>query len=239
MMTMNFDMSAPMFGNATASSKRLEGNKIHPVVFKGTEYATSKDGKYEFFVIKFEGKDGGYFTYREFGFKDAQRTKNAFGGENPSAYETFMMLLKHLLVAVAPELLQKMTTGEIAPKFKKGPTFKEYAEFISENLAEYVGRETQIKLMINKKGEATFPSFYVGISKEGNQAYLKTNFIGNDLKFTPKETEAIQIQSVAKPTVVADNMSADDFSLGSVVSHNFEEAPAEVKSNDDDLNFDI
>jgi hypothetical protein len=34
-------------------------------------------------------------------------------------------------------------------------------------------------------------------------------------------------------------MSADDFSLGSVVNHNFEETPAEVKTNDDDLNFDI
>jgi hypothetical protein len=240
-MTMNFDMTAPMFGSSTASDKRLEGNKIHDVYFKGTEYSVSKDGQYEFLVIKFDGKNGGYYTHREFGFKDAKRTPNAFGGENPSKYETYMMLTMHLIHAVAPELEQKIKNGEVAFTMKQGKDspFKQHVMWISDLLKDYVGRETQIKLMNNKKGEAAFPAFFVSLNKAGG-VYMRTNFIGNGLAFLPKELEQIAIQQSAKPTVITDESSTNSFELGGAVDHNFSAEQVDKPTNNDtEYNFNF
>lgn len=216
MMTMNFDMTASNLGNATSTgSSALAGNKIHDVLFKGVEFSTSKDGNWEFILIKFQGVDGGYFTHRGFGLRPNanERQKSQFG-ENPSEFETFMMLVRHLLSAVAPEILTDMMEGKTVFTPKKGgdSLFKQYVTFISELLKVAIDRPTQIKLLINKKGETQFPAFFTGLNRDG-VVYMRTNFIGNGLKFIDKEMTAIAMATMAKPTVMP-SASTDDLSMG-------------------------
>ncbi len=231
-MTMNFDMNGSNLGNAFSNSASLAPNKIHEVLFKGLEYSQSKDGKWEFMRIKFQGVDGGFFTDSTFGFdKDAGVRQKTQYGENPSAYESFMMKIKHLINAVAPELLAKMQAGEIVftPK-GKSDLFKQYVVFIGEQLESYKDAKTTIKLVQNKKGEAAFPTFFAGVSKEGI-AYMKSNFIGNNLSFSQKEKEAMGKVAAARPTVMAD--TNDNLSLDSETPVN------EASTSDDLLNMDL
>lgn len=211
--TMNFDLGADNLSNGFSNSI-LEGNKIHNVIFKGVEFSKSKSGEYEFIVIKFSGEEGGFFTHRGFGLreKSGERRMTAFG-ENPSEFESFMMTVKHLLHAVAPQLLKDMIDKKIVFTPKKGgdSLFQQYVEFISQNTLKYVGVKTQIKLVKNKKGEACFPMYPVGISKDG-KVYMKTNFIGENLLFTNKELENIALENSAKPTKMKDD--SFDVSLG-------------------------
>lgn len=226
-MTMNFDMNGSNLGNAVSNSASLAANKIHEVLFKSLEYSQSKDGKWEFMRIKFQGVDGGFFTDSTFGLdKDAGVRKKTQYGENPSQYESFMMKIKHLLNAVAPELLNKMQAGEITftPK-GKSDLFKQYVTFIGDQLEAYKDAKTTIKLVQNNKGEACFPQFFAGVSKEGI-AYMKSNFIGNNLSFSQKEKDAMGKIAAAKPTIMAD--TSDNLSLDA-------ESPVETESSSDDL----
>ena len=233
-MTMNFDMTASNLGNSISNgSSALEGNKIHDVLFKGVEFSTSKDGNWEFINIKFAGLNGGYFTHRGFGLKanSNERQKSQFG-ENPSEFESFMMLIKHLLHAVAPEILADMMEGKITftPKKNGDSLFKQYVTFISVLLEKAKDRTTQIKLITNKKGEAQFPAFFAGLSKDG-VVYMKTNFIGEGLKFTDREVTNIAVMSAAVPTAMP-AASTDDLSMD-------DEITTDVKADSSDEDDDV
>lgn len=212
--TMNFDMNASNLGSGVSNSA-LAGNKIHNVLFKGVEYSQSKDGKWEFMNIKFSGVNGGYFTDRVFGLdaKSGERTQGQYG-PNPSQYEMLMMKIKHLIAAVAPELLQQMQKGEVVftPKNKNG-IFKQYVEFIGECLKPYIDTATEIKLVTDKKGQPCFPMYFVGITKEDAQTFMRTSFIGKNLSFTTKELEAMEIKEAAKPTTMP-SLGNTSLSLG-------------------------
>lgn len=230
MMTMNFDMNASNLGNAVNTSSALPGNTIQDVLFKGVEYSTSKDEKWEFMNIKFQGVKGGFFTDRVFGLKsDSGQRKQTQYGENPSEYEMLMMKVKHLINAVKPELLKDM------PKFQairsKDSLFKQYVNFIGSILQDVIDTETKIKLVKNNKGETCFPPFFAAVSRDG-VAYMKTNFIGDKLSFTDKEKELIEKQVSAKPTTMP---SVDtDLSLGADMSMGAESV-ADVPEDDNDL----
>lgn len=206
MMKMDFDMSSSVLGNAvsTSSANTLAGDKIHDVTFQGFSYSTSKDGSWEFLDIKFNGVNGGSHNHRGFGFKEnANERKATQYGENPSDFESYMMLIKHLINAVAPDLLEDMKSGAVkfVPKKSGDSLFKQHVNFIGFLLEKYIGTETQIKLITNNKGEAALPSFFAGLSKDG-VVYMKTNFIGKDLKFTDKEVTNIAVRALAKPTAM-------------------------------------
>lgn len=231
---MNFDMNGSNLGNATSTSAALKANEIHEVLFKGLEYSKSEDGKWEFMKIKFQGVNGGYFTDTTFGLdKDAAVRKKTQFGENPSAYENFMMKIKHLLSAVAPDLLIKMQAGEIVftPK-GKSDLFQQYVTFIGQQLEAYKDAKTSIKLVQNNKGMACFPPFFASVSKEG-QAYIKNNFIGNNLSFNQREINAFNRVAEARPTVMAD--TTDNLSLDADTPA----ISADSSASDDLLNMDL
>lgn len=235
-MMMSFDMASSNLGNAVNNNMALAPNKIHDVYFQGVELGQSKNGQWTFMKIKFEGVDGGYYNDTTFTFdeKGKARTQSKFG-DNPSQLESFMMKVKHLMVAVAPDLLNRLQTGDLVftPKGKNNSfqqEFIQYISFISEQMKPYIGVKTSIKLVPNNKGVASFPAFFAGVSKAGT-VYMKSNFIGANLSFSPKELELIERVSTAKPTVMADtsdNLSLDD--EGSTVT---------TDATDDLLNMDL
>lgn len=231
-MMMNFDMGSKTLGNAVSNSgSTLAGNAIHEVLFKGVEHKVSADGKWEWCIFKFQGVDGGFFSDRNFGFdKDAGVRKKTQYGENPSQYESFMMKVKHLISAVAPDLLEAMQKGEVVftPK-GKSDLFKQYTLFLEEALKPYEGATTSIKLVKNNKGEAQMPPFFASVSRDGG-VYMKTNFIGTNLSFTTKEKEAIDRETAAKPSAMPS--VSTDLSLGDTETTS---AVVEVKNDGDDL----
>ena len=81
--------------------------------------------------------------------------------------------------------------------------------------------------MINKKGEAVFPGFFAGLTKE-NKPYVRNNFVGEKIAFSPYELTKIKQQQTATPTQT-DSFSSrggsEDFSMN--------------KNSDLDLNFDL
>ena len=178
-------------------------------LFKGVEHKVSDNGEWEWCIFNFQGVNGGFFSDRNFGFgKDAGVRKKTQYGENPSQYESFMMKVKHLIRAVAPEVLEAMQKGEItfAPK-SKSDVFKQYTLFLAEVLQDAIGRKTSIKLIKDNKGKTVMPPFFAAVGREGD-VYMKTNFIGDNLSFTTKEKEVIDREAVAKPSAMP-NMSTD------------------------------
>ena len=81
--------------------------------------------------------------------------------------------------------------------------------------------------MINKKGEAVFPGFFAGLTKEG-KPYVRNNFVGEKIAFSPYELTRIKQQQTATPTQT-DSFSSrggsEDFSM--------------TKNKDLDLDFDL
>ena len=110
----------------------------------------SGNGQWKFMRIKFQGVEGGFFSDSTFSLDDkaTERKPNAYGGVMPSAYDRFMMKIKHLLDAVAPDVLTGLSDGTIEFKSKSGDQFKQYVEFISGLLAPYAEKKVQTKIKL-------------------------------------------------------------------------------------------
>lgn len=202
-MMMGFDFGGNNLGAATSSNATLAPYEIHDVKFRGLTFGASKDGKWEFMRMKFQGQ-GGWFTDSHFGFdpaekKSHEREQGRYGLQ-ASKMENLMLKTRHLVAAIAPDLYDKMVNKEITftPKSKKD-LFKQYVEWLGGLLEEYDGVETQIKLVANKKGESVFPGFYSNVSDAG-VAELKTNFIGKNISLTSAEKTARENFKSASPT---------------------------------------
>ena len=85
-------------------------------------------------------------------------------------------------------------------------------------------RESSIKLVTDNKGEAKFPSFFCGLSKEG-KPYVRNNFVGSKLAFTAyeltrmKNEQSANIKNTSSPKsefdLVADSSApSSDLDLG-------------------------
>jgi hypothetical protein len=238
MANFNFNLTGNNYSvNSGNGGNYLEKNKIHDVLFKGAE--AKKTETYEALVVKFESEDGKSFEHKEFGFdvnnpKDMEPQANSFGGKNPSKFECFQMFVKHLLIGVNPQLVKDMETGKIAPftpAKSKDSVFIQYAKYIAQIINSAIDTKTQIKLVANNKGYASFPSFPVGYTKSGS-CFMRSNFIGQGLKFTDKEMVTIAVQQSAKPTTMP-NLDSDSLSIEDP------ETTAPIAESDIDMDFEL
>lgn len=197
-------------GSSQSTAKnKLAGNQIHTVKYAGTEVKDIVGVKdpsmtYKTLILKWENEDG-IFEHTIFEPKDADKVRGEreFTNKNgviekipqPSNIESMMLLLKHAIDVVNPEVAKKIDNKEQ----KLGArTWDEFRKVVAAILDKGKGSETNIKLVVNKKGEGVFPGFFVGINREG-VAYIKNNFIGNKVAFSSYETgkmkDAAQIPS--------------------------------------------
>lgn len=228
---MNFNFDATAGISQSNSTTPLVGNKIHDVIFDGCE-ARDFDGvkdpsaKYSVLEMKFHNEDGS-FTHTIWAPKDTdfEDTESQFG-KNPSNVKSMMLLFKHLIDAVNPELGKQIDSKE---KSLNAPNWNKLRELMVKATESGIGKEISIKLLVNKKGEAIFPGFFASYSRKG-ELYMRTNFIGEKgrLFFSSKELEKIKNAEKATPTPIKDELS---FTTEST------EAPAEVPG--DDLNFNF
>lgn len=216
----NFNETA---GAAQSTSRpQLKGNAIYDVTFDGIEIKDMVGKKdptamYNVLNIKFSNKEGWFsHTIFEPRSEDGERRKTIFtddkGVENVvpqlSNNETMMLIFKHLIDAVNPELGALIDKGEAGTQMKITGS-DAHSNWISlRNVMKAatepgIGKVVKLKLITNKKGEAVFP-YFAAIDKEGKK-YMKFNFIGENVFFGPKEIAALKKVAGAKPTKVGES----------------------------------
>lgn len=199
---MKFNIGTTEIASQSTGGNRLPGGAIHTVQFDGAEAATieknDKSATFDVVRLKFKNEDG---TFEHVLFEpkegDEVRQDNSFGSKNPSNLENLIFTVKHLFAAVAPNVAKQIEDKGLAIEGWNGANG--LRQFIVKNTDKVKGTEVQIKLVKDKNGNAVFPSFPLGMSREGN-VYPRTNFIGKGLSFTAKEIERMNNISTASAT---------------------------------------
>lgn len=211
-----FSFTETANSSQSTGGNALEGNKIHDVIF---EEAVVEDvqGKqdptavYKVIKLKFKNDEGSY----EHAIFEPNRDRGDFDRgvrefvkdgktqtmPTASNVESMMLLLKHAIDAIRPEVGEKINKGEVKLEAKN---WNDLRNNVATILNKGKGVSTKIKLLTNNKGYSKFPGFFTGINQEG-KAYIRNNFIGNKLGFTPYETSRMTTMATAKPT----NMSLE------------------------------
>lgn len=222
---MSFSFNTTAGASQSSAKPRLAGNDIYTVKFDGCEIQDIKGVKdpsitYQVLKLKFSNEEG---TYEHAIFEprpeDFNRTENKYtdkktGKEEKipqtSGVENMMLLFKHAIDAINPTVARQIDDGS---KNLGAKDWNDLRTLVSKILDAGKGATIQIKLLKNTKGEATFPGFFAGITKEG-KAYVRNNFIGDKLAFSTYEKQRIENEANAKPTS-AKTYSSPSSSLGS------------------------
>lgn len=214
--------------NTTANSSqssikpRLKGNNIHDVQFDGCEIVDIQGVKnpgevYKVLKLKFSNDEGTYehtiFEPRE---SDFARTESKYtdkktgedkGIPQASGVESMMLFFKHAIDAINPTVAKAIDGGTQNLGAKD---WNDLRVIVQKILDAGKGSKFQIKLLLSTKGEPTFPGYFSGINKEG-KAYVRNNFIGHKLGFSPYEMTKINNAATAKPAEVVPFGSVDSF----------------------------
>lgn len=228
----SFDATA---GTSQSTSKpNLVGNNIYDVKLDGTEIKDIQGVKdptaiYKVLKIKFSN-DEGAFEHTVFEPKpdDFKRTETEFKNKNgntekipqPSNVESMMLLFKHIIDAFVPEVAAQIDKKEKSLAAKDWDSLRKLVAAILEKGKD---RTNKIKLIKNSAGEAKFPGFFAGLSREGI-CYVRNNFVGPKVAFSAYEITKMNNESTAKPTPV------DDF---------ISDAPQTSEDSGLDLDFEI
>lgn len=206
------------FNNTAGTSQstaqpKLAGNAIYDVTFDGCEIkdidgVKDPTAKYKNLIIKFKNEDGVFehtvweprpddFNRRETEFKDKDGKINKI--PQPSNVESMMLLFKHVIDSVNPKVAEAIDKKEKSLGAANWDDLRTLIVKILDPMKDK-GIKVKIKLLKNtKSGDAVFPGFFAGLTKEG-VAYVKNNFIGPKVAFTTYEIQRIQNEANAKPS---------------------------------------
>lgn len=210
-MNFNFDQTAGISQSTTR--QQLAGNAIHEVTFDGCEIrdfdgVQNPNQKFHNLDIKFSNADGVFVhTVWEPRDSDMEDRVGPFGAL-PSNAKAMMLLFKHLIDAVNPELAKKIDAGEVKITAND---WNKLREVMVKATDPGKGKATKIKLLKNNKGEAIFP-YFANYNRAGALS-MSTNFIGDHIFFTNKELTRIEKESKATPTPVDAGSSSDPFNM--------------------------
>ena len=215
-MSFSFDATA---GTSQSTSKpRLAGNEIYTVKLDGAEIQDIQGVKdasavYKVLKIKFSNEDGTYeHTVFEPKPDDFKRTETEFKNKNnnmekipqPSNVESMMLLFKHIIDGFVPKIAEQIDKKERSIGAKN---WDDLRAIMVKILEAGKGNENKIKLIKNTAGEARFPSYFAGLSREG-VAYVRNNFVGAKVAFSPYELSKITAAATAAPSKV-DNFTPE------------------------------
>lgn len=206
-----FSFSATANSSQSTSKPRLAGNNIYAVNFDGAEMLEFKDGEFKVIKLKFSNEDG-TFEHTIFEPKSSDFERNT-SGQFPQAsnWESVSLLLKHAIDSLNPTVGKQIDSGT---KNLGAADWNGFRKLVLDILNVGKGTSTKIKLIKNNKGEAQFPGFFAGLTKPDPQtgvskAYIRNNFIGEKLAFTPYEIDRINNSTNADPKKVDSPISLD------------------------------
>jgi hypothetical protein len=209
---MSFSFDATAGASQSTTKPRLEGNNIYDVVLDGFEcqdIVGVKDPTMVYKVIKLKfSNDAGSFEHTVFEPKpeDFKRTSNKIvnkktGAEEhipqPSNVESMMLLFKHIIDAFVPEIAAQIDKKE---KSLGAKSWDDMRKLIGAILDKGKGRTSKIKLIKDNKGEAKFPGFFAGLTKD---------FVGEKVAFSAYEVSRINSEATAKVTPASSFTEAD------------------------------
>lgn len=208
----NFSFGNTAGASQSTSKPRLAGNNIYNVTFEGCEIKDVVGVKdptalYKQLVLRF-GNEDGIFEHtvwepkpEDFVRKDSEFVKNGKAEKipQPSGVETTLLLFKHAMDVINPTVAKAIDEQK---KQLTAPNWDELRLLVVKILDAGKGTKTTIKLLKNKAGEAVFPGFFTGLTKEG-KPYIKNNFIGPKVAFSTFEAEKIKKEATAQPTPAA------------------------------------
>ncbi len=207
---MSFSFNTTAGASQSSTKPRLAGNDIYDVKFEGCEIQDIKGVKdtsavYKVLKLKFANEQGTYehtvFEPRPEDFKRGENEYTSKEGKKEkipqtSGVENMMLLFKHAIDSINPTVAKQIDEGT---KNLGATDWDGLRKLVVQILDAGKGTSMQIKLLRNTKGEATFPGFFAGITKEG-KAYVRNNFIGDKLSFSTYEKQRIETEASAKPT---------------------------------------
>ena len=208
---MSFSFDATAGASQSTTKPRLAGNNIYDVSFDGTEcqdIVGVKDPTAVYKVIKLKfSNDAGSFEHTVFEPRpdDFKRTSNEVDNKKtgtkdhipqPSNVESMMLLFKHVIDSFVPEIAKQIDNKE---KSLGAKSWDDMRKLIAAILDKGKGRTSKIKLIKDNKGEAKFPGFFAGLTKEGVD-YIRNNFVGDKVAFSAYEVSRINSEATAKVT---------------------------------------
>ena len=213
---MSFSFDATAGASQSTSKPRLAGNDIYTVQFDGCEIQDIQGVKdpgtvYKVLKFKFSNENGTYeHTIFEPKGDDFKRGETEFTNKNgnkekipqPSNVESMMLFFKHLIDAFVPEVAKQIDEGT---KKIQAPSWDELRVLLTKIMKVGEKRTSKIKLIKKTNGDASFPGFFAGLTKPDavtglSRAYIRNNFVGEKVAFTPYELTKITNESSAKIT---------------------------------------
>jgi len=233
-----FSFGATAGASQSTAKPKLVGNSLHVVKFDecvSDDIVGVKDPTITYKVLKLRfSNDDGAFEHTVFEPKaeDFARKENEITDKNgnkqkipqPSNVESMMLLFKHVIDVVNPTVAGQIDREE---KNLSAPSWDVLRTLVISILTPGKGTKTTIKLLKNKNGEAVFPGFFAGLTKEG-KAYVRNNFIGDKVAFSAYEVDRIKNEAnaiVTKTNNFAGNSTSDftiDTPNGEALDMNFE-----------------
>lgn len=214
---MDFSFSTTAGASQSTTKIKLEGNNIYEVKFAGCELKDIQGVKdpekvFKQIILKFENEDG-VFEHtvweprpEDFDRRVTERPNQKTGKVDkitqPSNVESMMLLFKHLIDAVAPVTGKKIDEKQASLGAPNWDALRKLVEEIFTK-SNSKGVNTKIKLLKNKEGEAIFPGYFAGLTKEG-LPYVKNNFIGSKIAFSSYELQKMTQATTTNTTRVAD-----------------------------------
>lgn len=214
---MNFSFETTAGAAQSTNLPILDGNKIHEVIFKGIEERDIQGVKdaslvYKVLDIKFTTSNG-YYTEtvwepKAADFERRKGTNKSTGAEttSPSNVENMMLLFKHIIDAVNPELGKQIDNKE---KKISAPDWLQLRKLMIAATEKFNGTPVKIKLIKNNKGESRFPYFSMLTKEAPYTAVVAGNFIGDRVYFSAYEKAQIDKAAAATPTNIANVVSLD------------------------------
>lgn len=187
---------------------------IKEATFEGIEFANvkGKDGQdYQTMVLKLTIDGYGAYTQNFFEPKSEERKDNAWGGKNASPADDFLILIREILQALNPDVLEQISDGtlQLRGKGKFNGTFRELVLAMIEITASCVGEKVEIKLLPQNNGFASIPTFVAKITRN-NELAINTWVIGHDLTLSESEKRRIDTAAQARPTNMATTNVVND-----------------------------
>lgn len=221
---MNLNMSAT--AGAKDSGKFLSYG-IKNATFKGIEKGTvGKDGGQQWTVmsVKYDIEDFGEFVHNLFEPQSTERTEGMNGRENPSPVEHFMISLRQIFDALAPEVSKGIDDGSV----QIGGSFENIIKQAAKVTASAIGKQTQLKLLPGRNGFAQVPGFPARIDNSGNLMH-GTRFIGDNLTISAYEKTSIDKANAARQSGPTTMKPKNDNIMGGMA--------ADMDDDNDDLPF--
>ena len=211
-MKFDFTGAAEAKSGGSALTPGIKNAKFNGVEFKTIE---GKDGtEYNTLSLKLNIEGHGDYVQNFFEPESDERAEGQWG-KMASQLDHFQIVVREIMEAVDPNVVEDLK--------KLGGSFKKIVNSIKEFTDPYIGTDVQVKLLPQKNGYASMPSYVARITRSGALA-IATWIIGKELTLSESELKRIKSATTAAPTDMKKATEAQEVVEG-------------MKDDDDDLPF--